>query len=640
MPLSPEEKNRLEKDVIFLIILLILISILILYLIKDNIGEIVRYILIVDSYIGIGINKISNLIGINLYPSSEKLLKYYADIDRVYCDVSTFKCYGGIDGKWYDIIDKGLSYFYYINIFISLSFITVLYLFLNKIKSSIGKGISNINKILNPKLKLYFNDDILQNIKRKTITFGGKKRFALKDYFPPFQEDDSEILNSYVNNSIDYSKHEINWNINRYRSIEKVWKSILQPYIKRDKNGKVIITTELYALKRWEFIDKDSVIDNSRERMIFVNKDNLRYPGIPMSNLFTSKNSNKTIKLYLKTYYPSLYKEGDDIDFTEQILNDLTIYFEVKHFRYGKYNKTIYNKVKMGQDVESPLIYKRLMTDQDILEVVNKEIEENYNNIQDKKSLREKLFKEQKIVLKQANKKYDQAAIKYYKNIKYLITGERGQIGFYQPIVPRTYILKPIQNKTLDQFETPGIKIVVDILKKYIINEYNESIKGQIDKLEREIIEAKRELRGGGNRDAIEKEIEVNSAIVNELKNSLDVNNDDARIKKLKDLKNRHRYEETYVISLWEYGMSLQNMPTGRLSVLKKENIVLWYALTSLGRPFNYNAGLPIEVMRQYEKELYSSKNEITKIYEDIKIESIKDIFDEDFYKKIMNESL
>jgi len=71
------------------------------------------------------------------------------------------------------------------------------------------------------------------------------------------------------------------------------------------------------------------------------------------------------------------------------------------------------------------------------------------------------------------------------------------------------------------------------------------------------------------------------------------------------------------LVSLWEYGMNLMNLPTGRLSIIKKENIVLWYALTSLGRPFSFKAGVPIEVMRQIEIEKYKTINRLKEKFED-----------------------
>jgi len=82
-----------------------------------------------------------------------------------------------------------------------------------------------------------------------------------------------------------------------------------------------------------------------------------------------------------------------------------------------------------------------------------------------------------------------------------------------------------------------------------------------------------------------------------------------------------HKFEETIIIAIWKEFTKLENLPSTKLSNLKYDNFVLWYALTSIGdvdntektkvigRPFDFNAGLPILLM--YELEISEYKDSI-----------------------------
>ena len=76
-----------------------------------------------------------------------------------------------------------------------------------------------------------------------------------------------------------------------------------------------------------------------------------------------------------------------------------------------------------------------------------------------------------------------------------------------------------------------------------------------------------------------------------------------ARRTKINELLAIHKFEETFLIALLEYGRTLLNLPVGILSAyVKRINPALWYAMTGVGRTFSYNVATPITAMYRYEK--------------------------------------
>jgi iron-sulfur cluster repair protein YtfE (RIC family) len=192
--------------------------------------------------------------------------------------------------------------------------------------------------------------------------------------------------------------------------------------------------------------------------------------------------------------------------------------------------------------------------------------------------------------------------------------------------------------KKLSRFESNGAKIPADILAKYIINDYEGSLKKQITELKQQIRESEQKRGFFGEKNKGE-EIENLKALVAELESKLNKENEESRKANVTKILETHKFEETYLISLWEYGMNLVNLPTGRLSIIKKENIVLWYALTSLGRPFAFKAGVPIEVMRQIEIEKYKTINRLKKKFEDSE-KTVRDFVSPETINELRENSL
>ena len=358
---------------------------------------------------------------------------------------------------------------------------------------------------------------------------------------------------------------------------------------------------------------------------IFITEKNKNEKGVPVRNLFNSLNANKKIKEYVREYYNEYYieykdyeEEAESIDWTHIIIEDLKIFFEVKNFRKSKkLSKTYFNSTKKNQNISAPLLTIEEYNEKETVKKIKDELKRKgiaptKNKVNEKLSLIKKEFENR-------NAETVVKAKKYFKNLIYLLYGIRDskEVRFKQPVLKRVYIMTPFNGmKRLSQFESNGIKIPADILAKYIINDYEGSLRKQIAELKQQIKESglKKSFFG---KNVGEEEIENLKALVAELESRLDKENEESRKAKITNLLETHKFEETYLISLWEYGMNLVNLPTGRLSIIKKENLVLWYALTSLGRPFSFKAGVPIEVMRQIEIEKYKTINRLKEKFED-----------------------
>jgi hypothetical protein len=637
-----ETQKRIETEVFIISVFLFLFVILILWFFRDKIGEVLRLLFIADGYIA----KLIHMIDSHYFTANERnlslLLDYYKETtfnNFTY----TFHFLGAEqfanviwNGDSYKIYPTTPFYYYrYINVALLLLVSPIFIYLLNRMSNSLLSA--NDLTIRNRRMSLYFNDKILQKSKRKVVKTSLGKEFATLDYFPCYVPEDKEDLDNFVSRSIDYSLHPLNYDRERFEYLQKIWKLICKPHIKYKKNtnGKksLIISTELYGLIRWSYIDKESIANNPKERMVFINDLNINNRDIPERNLFTSKNSPKLIVDYMKKYHYHIFKKGEeDIDFTQYLLDeDLVTYLEIKYF---KKKPTYLNEVK--KELETPLIYKRNLNDEELNSrvdlLLNRPEYEHFTK--DKLKIeRDRIFKEQKEQLIEGNKKYQIAAKTYFKNLKNLLNSGKPEIKFKQPVMPRTYVLNPIGSKSLNEFDTPGIKLIVDILQKYIISDYTDNVESQIAKLEAE--NSILSQNPANNKDVILE----NESIIIDLKASLDPTNSESRMNRLDEIKRNHKFEETYVVALWEYATSLANLPTGRLSLIKYDNVVLWYALTSIGRPFIFNAGLPISVMKKYEESLGSSKAAIIAQFDDGDL-TLSSIFDEEFYLTIKNESL
>ena len=646
------ERRHEESKQFFLFTLFTgtLLLILLFYLIKDELGIFFFKVAYFDLLIG---EKFNHLF--NIFPEIPTLKKLFLKTVAVEFDWKTFS-FVNIDkkGHAYFLISYTLKYLWPIN--------AVIFLIVVGIEYFILLGLSRLSStfrysgIKNKRISLYFNDKELQQINRKTIkmwdTASQKevRQFVFNDYFPPYFPDDSEWFKNYIENSIYYSLHQINLSEERYKDIQKVWHSILEEHMVEKNGKKMLPILKKYQFKRFEYMDKENLLDDmgtaEKELAIFITEKNKNYDGVPVKNLFNSENSNNAIKEYIKKYFNEYYvpeKEEEEmvIDWTHIILEELKVFFEIKLFRKDEnFNKTFFNSTKKNQIIQTPLLIPEEFNEEKKREEIIKELKKK--GIQPtKKRIEERLDRIKKEFEKRNAEKIIQAK-KFYKNLKFLAYGIKNpkEIRFKQPVLKRSYIMTPFNGmRKLHNFTTKGISIPAKILEKYIVEDYENTIRKQIKSLKEQIKEYEQPRFFKFVNNISEEEINNLKALVAELESRLDKENEESRKAKITELLETHKFEETYIISLWEYGMNLVNLPTGRLSIMKKENIVLWYALTSLGRPFTFKAGTPIEIMRQIEKEKYSVLNRLREKFEDPDAD-IRDFISKETIEELKKNSL
>lgn len=97
--------------------------------------------------------------------------------------------------------------------------------------------------------------------------------------------------------------------------------------------------------------------------------------------------------------------------------------------------------------------------------------------------------------------------------------------------------------------------------------------------------------------------VETLRKLISENRKMVEAGNATARRTKINELLAVHKFEETFLMALLEYGRTLLNLPVGILSAYTKRiNPALWYAMTGVGRTFSYNVSTPITAMYRYEK--------------------------------------
>jgi len=657
---SEKRHEETKQFFIFMVVSLFFLTGVIFYFTKDEIGLWLFKIAYYDLLIGEKLHQWFHVF--DQVPLLKKLFFQASAIDFDWSSLNFVVTTD--DGDSYNLISYTIKYLWPINAVFFSVILGLEYYILSKLSKLSSKF--KYEGIKNKQISLYFNDKELQNFKRKTINIWDTvnqqevKQFVFNDYFPPYFPKDDGWFKNYIENSIYYSLHQINLSEERYRDIEKVWHSIINEH-KVEKNGKKILPVlKKYQFKRFEYMNKENLLDDmeyaEKELAIFLTDKNKNAEGVPVRNLFNSDNANQTIKKYIRKYFNEYYLSESEIesysfddederlvvDWTHIILEELKVFFEVKLFRKDKeFNKTIFNSTKKNQVIKTPLLVPERFDEEKRKAEIVKELKRKGIQPTEERIKREidKLKRE----FEKRNAEKILQAKKYYKNLKYLAYGihDPKEVRFKQPVLKRTYVMTPFNGmKKLQKFETPGISIPAKILNKYIIEDYEGSLRKQINELKTQIKEYE-SSKGFFKKIKNVSEEEINNlkALVAELESRLDKDNEESRKAKITELLETHKFEETYLISLWEYGMNLVNLPTGRLSIIKKDNIVLWYALTSLGRPFTFKAGVPIEVMRQIEKEKYSTINKLKEKFEDPET-NIRDFISKDTIEEIRRNSL
>jgi len=216
----------------------------------------------------------------------------------------------------------------------------------------------------------------------------------------------------------------------------------------------------------------------------------------------------------------------------------------------------------------------------------------------------------------------------YYKyNLEYDVDNENSilpEIG--QPVMPSCYILSTFHYKIeknssyfnlIKDFKVRGYKEYILPVFLQIYESWYGNITNLIGYYEKEIDKNKNNLDISDDEKA-SMELKMTLLKIEAEKQKKSESSIETKLLKIFQV---HKFEETIVIALWKEFTKLENLPTTKLSNLKYENFVLWYALTSIGdvdntektkvigRPFDFNAGLPILIM--YELEIYEFKNSI-----------------------------
>jgi len=225
----------------------------------------------------------------------------------------------------------------------------------------------------------------------------------------------------------------------------------------------------------------------------------------------------------------------------------------------------------------------------------------------------------------------------YYKyNLEYNIKNNDVFPEIGQPIMPSTYILTPFvyEKNNIEQnqlfnivktFKVKGYNKYILPVFEEIYNNWFGNIKDLVSFYKKEIEDLKDNLDISES-DKTEKMLKF-SLLEREANHQK--SNKSSIETKIEKIVNIHKYEETIIIALWKELTKYENLPTSKLSNMKYENFILWYALTCIGdivgpnkddisvigRPFDYNAGMPITIMYELEKTIAEEdKNNLKKI--------------------------
>lgn len=462
------------------------------------------------------------------------------------------------------------------------------------------------------------NDNFLLNLEEIYILFKIKNYSFLlnKTYF--FNSNEEQIQSPITNIPPSRMKDISSANKDEIESVERILDNLKQ-YKEQFDNLKSLdnIINEYLTTKK-EFYEintfiqekiKDNVIlyikkEYNKNEINFslyeLLKNEKKFNGEYLLNILKADTQEIDLLVYIKTFQKTLKLYKDYILNNENYINDyIKNDFEEFLSLYKKLKDKIilFLKDKPGKDYfEIKTIY---------FEKVNKElnnfIENMINNI--------KL---------------------YYKfNLSYNIHNENNimpEIG--QIVMPSMYILSPfeyfveenqtyfdkIQNLKVQGYKEYILPVFKEIYNNWFCNiedlvkYYNKKIDENendfnVSEEEKSEISLKLQLL---KREA-EKQKESSSSIETKLLNIFQV----------------HKFEETIIIALWKEFTKLENLPTTKLSNLKFTNFILWYALTSIGdinstepnfvigRPFDFNAGLPILLTYELEKKEYNENLKI-----------------------------
>lgn len=343
-----------------------------------------------------------------------------------------------------------------------------------------------------------------------------------------------------------------------------------------------------------------------------------------ISNLLNDEKNSYDEKYFLE----NLIIVSEEIDVIKY-LKDLKKFIQSLNIVYNK----IINNEQLKEDNIEGIDYKKDIEDlkniyQSLLYRVKALFEEkeqmNYFDI------KKKYFDLINTELNKFIKKMLMSVELYYKfKLEYDLNNENSifpEIG--QPIMPSCYILTPFNFKVekdvlyfnkIKDFQVNGYKKYILPVFEQIYRNWYGNINDLVNYYEKEIDNNSSNL----DIDPEEQlEIELKFELLKREAEKQKKSNSSIETKLLKIFQ-IHKFEETIVIAIWKEFTKLENLPATKLSNLKYDNFVLWYALTSIGdvdntektkvigRPFDFNAGLPILIMYELEINEYKESLDI-----------------------------
>lgn len=400
-------------------------------------------------------------------------------------------------------------------------------------------------------------------------------------HLPPYIENKNLELYSEISyeasklliNNFDNGKSIKNKNFELYKNLRDLkYKDFLL------REGLVSSTIkELKDLKGDSLIKND---DDFKKIYHFVRKT----IGIPYSKFYTAED----IPLEYKSYLNAILKNCELSSSQDDYLKIMT-YSVLEDY----HNQTVYlNKINLSLNDEDIIKYKdNNFAKNEEIEIKNKKI-----NI----SMEE---------LKKLNKN-----IKNFRSYNF-IENSRFICPEYYILTPKPYIAFPdsldenyLQSdikKYLRSFKTKGIQIILDLiiydLVENAINGVYKDINIAKDIIKEEMSkeEQYREYKNIQNAEML---IAQKRVILENIK-------DNGIVQSIVKIIKNHNFEETIVFALLIYTKTIINIGLNNFSGLKEENIVLWNACATIGRPNYIVAGLPILFAYRIEKEEYEQED-------------------------------
>lgn len=399
------------------------------------------------------------------------------------------------------------------------------------------------------------------------------------------------------------------YNGNEYVTMDKLYKNfyLLNTVIL----SSIFIPFSLYLKRVYSIVPNNTKIKKRKEEV---------YPGIVDNKRRPSKNNIFEVM----DYFPPIISNSEDeyvagsIRLSKKAMD--TVWMEAQEVKLQEMKRELdeYDYLKL---THLDKFYIRNVNDSEILDYIRILI------FKGKKPERNN----KRLPLKLPNKLTKENKDDVMKILKSNIIEHDPEVEYGRLLMPSYYIFTPLENKKMSEFTCSGAKELIGVLNKYVVDDFKKEINSTISQL----VNDNKKLSKQTDTVSIET-LEQNQNLIIEMENMLDPEFNSSRNKKILELATTHQYEETFLMGMLIYGRNLVNLPIGVLAKMKFQNSTLWYALTSIGRTYQYIAGLPLAVLYQIEREEADAK-EAKKL--DLDLINPDDIIGEDT-KDVINKTL